>query len=35
MFSKVKFLHSKHLIHHDIKLDNFLMGINDKKKLFI
>ena len=33
MLSRVKFLHLRHLIHRDIKPDNFLMGINDKKKI--
>jgi serine/threonine protein kinase len=37
MIARLKSIHSKYLIHCDLKPENFLMGIKDKdkKKLFL
>ena len=31
MIQRIEFVHGKHFLHRDIKPDNFLMGINNKK----
>ena len=33
IFTRIKFIHDKHLLHRDIKPDNFLFGIDSKKDI--
>ena len=33
MFTRIKFIHEKHLLHRDIKPDNFLFGLDSKKDI--
>ena len=35
MIEILEYIHNKHVIHRDIKPDNFVVGLNEKKKIYI